>query len=52
MNGKLAKKIRAAAVKQTAKRDEQLIPELKEYINSLPLKDRIVLAWRMIRGRF
>lgn len=29
-----------------------VLPELKEFLNSLPLRDRIKAAWRLLLGRF
>ena len=52
MNGRLAKKIRKEAVSAGRKRDEKIVPELKVFINSLPWQGRIILAWRLLLGRF
>lgn len=29
-----------------------LLPELKQFLNELPFKDRVRVAWRIIIGRF
>jgi len=48
MNGSLAKKIR----KETRKRDRQILPELKQFINDLDILERLKIAFRIMRGRF
>lgn len=52
MNGRLAKKIREQAQAASLKRDAKILPELKGFINSQRLGDRIKIAWRILMGRF
>ena len=52
MNGRLAKKIRAAANKAAMKRDEKILPDLKMFINAQLFGSRLVLAWRLLWRRF
>ena len=52
MNGRLAKKIRAAAKKASLKRDNEILPDLKAFINNQSFGNRILLAWSLILGRF
>lgn len=44
MNGRLAKKIRKVA----RKHDSAVAIEFRKFINSLPLSDRLRLAWKSI----
>jgi hypothetical protein len=45
MNGRAAKKIRRLAKKN----DMKVAIEFKAWINSLPLRDRLMVAWKAIR---
>jgi len=29
-----------------------VVPRFKEYINTLTLKERAIIAWRILRGKF
>lgn len=52
MNGRMAKKIRKEARAAAKKRDEEIFPEMKIFINSQSLWDRIRLAVRILGRRF
>lgn len=42
-------RLRAQVARQ---HDAMVLPELKKFLNKLPLKDRIKCAWRILLGRF
>ena len=48
MNGRLAKKIR----REARKRDREILPELKDFLNHLSFGERVKVALRIIGGRF
>ena len=48
MNQKLAKKLRKLA----RQRDEDILPELKAFINLQPFSKRLSIAIRIIKGKF
>ncbi len=52
MNSRTAKKIRKESRRQSLKRDQMLLPELKAFINQQPLWDRIRLAARLLVRKF
>lgn len=52
MSGKTAKKIRKAALRAAEKRDAQILPELKQFINQQPFLNRCRIAVRILQGRF
>ena len=52
MNGRMAKKLRREARQMANKRDEKIVPELKDFINKLGFLDRLRCAGRIIVGRF
>ena len=52
MSGKRVKQMRKQAQKAAKARDEQILPELKQWLNSLPFRDRLKCAWLILLGRF
>ena len=54
MNNRLARRIKAEKnkVKELTKAEQEILPKLKAFLNELPMKDRIRMAWRIINGRF
>jgi hypothetical protein len=48
MNGRLAKRLH----KEARKRDREIFPELKEFINRQPFRDRVKIAIRILKGTF
>lgn len=52
MNGRMTKMLRRQARKESAKRDQKILPELKDWINNLIFKDRLRVAWRIVCGKF
>lgn len=48
MNARLAKKIRQAA----NRRDEEILPDLKRFLNSQPFLVRVRISWRILKGTF
>lgn len=48
MRGTLAKKLR----REARKRDRQILPELKEFLNNLSFAERLKVAYRIIRKKF
>jgi hypothetical protein len=48
MNGRLAKKLR----KEMRRRDKEIFPELKDFINHLSFFARFRVAVRVLCGRF
>ena len=48
MGERLAKKIRKAA----KQRDREILPELKAFINTQPLRERLQFALKIIQGKF
>lgn len=52
MNGRAAKSLRKKARQEASKRDQKIIPELKDFLNKLSLWERVVLAWRLVKGVF
>jgi hypothetical protein len=48
----MTKMLRRQARKEAKKRDERILPELKDFLNKLPLRDRIRAAWLIAWGKF
>lgn len=52
MNGKMANKLRKIARKEAVKRDHQILPELKVWINDQQLSIRAKIAWKILWRKF
>jgi len=52
MNGRMARKIRKEARIEAMKRDAIVLPKLKEFLNNCSFKERLKLAFRLLRRRF
>ena len=53
MSGRTAKALRRMARKEARKMEEAMIPKFKAFVNNdLNLRERIVLAWKIVWKRF
>lgn len=51
--GRLKSRLRQVEANEAENRAAAgLLPELKAFLNGLPLKDRVRAAWRIVLGRF
>ena len=52
MSGRTARAIRKKAEQSARRRDREILPDLKAYLNALSLIKRLTICWRLINRRF